>query len=69
MATITSGTTTKLEALLKSGQVTDKTWITIYNAEGKFLTRGHWFEDKVLEYSEKLGKVFYKPGGWMIKLT
>lgn len=61
MTSIKSGDTVKLETLIRSGQVNDKTWITVYDKDQKFRARGHWFEDKVLEQGEKFGKVFAKP--------
>ena len=45
-----------LQELICSGDINDKTGIAIYSAEGKFLCRGKWYEDKVLEYSEQFGK-------------
>lgn len=69
MATIKSGDTVKLETLIRSGQVDDRTWITIYDKDKKFGVRGHWFEDKILEQGEKFGKVFMKPGNsWLFIL-
>ena len=70
MASIKSGGTVKLETLLKSSQINDRTWITIYDKDKKFGVRGHWFEDKVLEHSEAFGKVFMKPGNsWLFILA
>lgn len=51
----------KLSTLLKSGQINDKSIITIYDHFGKYIARGAWYEDKVLEYSERYGKA-YKSG-------
>lgn len=66
MAGIKTGDAVKLETLIKSGQVNDKTWITVYDKDQKFRVRGHWFEDKVLELGEKFGKVYVKPNNsWL----
>ena len=56
MKIINSDTPTKLATLIKSGEVDDKTRICIYDKDGKFLLRGAWYEDKVLEYSERFGE-------------
>ena len=46
----------KLYELIVSGDIHDKTKIAIYDPEGKYLYRGRWYEDKVLEYGECYGK-------------
>lgn len=70
MAGIKSGDTVKLETLIRSGQINDKTWITIYDKDKKFVLRGHWFEDRMLEQCEKFGKVFMRPGNsWLFRQT
>ena len=48
---------TRLDSLLlESDAVNDKTLISIYDTDGSFLVRGHWYEDKVLTYSKCFGK-------------
>ena len=56
MKIINSNAPTKLATLIKSGGVDDKTRICIYDKDSKFLLRGAWYEDKVLDYSERFGK-------------
>ncbi len=61
---LNSGVTTRLAALIKSGEIDDRTLINIYDREGKFLLRGAWYEDKVLEYSERFGKATKRLSGF-----
>lgn len=56
MKYIDTNTTVRLRNLIISGDISDKTEITIYTNDGKFLCRGKWYEDKVLEYGECFGK-------------
>lgn len=60
---INTGKVIRLATLIKSGEINDKSIICIYDAEGKFLVQGAWYEDKVLEYSEKLGKASKRASG------
>ena len=54
---IDSEKVTRLDSLLlESNEINDKTTISIYDADGSFLVRGHWYEDKVLTYSKCFGK-------------
>ena len=66
MKIVNSDTPTKLATLIKSGEVDDKTWICIYDKDGKFLLRGAWYEDKVLDYSERFGKATKRPSGFSV---
>ena len=56
MNLINTEKTCSLRSLIISGDITDKTHITIYSAEGKFLCRGKWYEDKILDYGEEFGR-------------
>ena len=58
---INTGATVKLNALIISSDITDKTVIQVFDQEGKFLTKGNWFQDHVLNYSDRFG-VATKPG-------
>lgn len=51
----------KLSTLIKSGQINDSSIIQIFDNFGNFLTRGAWYSDSVLEYTERFGKAT-KPG-------
>ena len=53
--------TVALGDLIKSEDVTDKTIIQVFDAEGKFMTKGNWYQDNLLEYSEAKG-IARKPG-------
>lgn len=55
-ALINSGKRIKLEQLYRSREINDKSIICVYDAEGKFLARGSWFEDRILQYSEEWGE-------------
>ena len=61
MNLIGAGKICSLQDLILSDATNDKTQIAIYNAEGKFVTRGKWYSDQVLAYAERFGKA-YKAG-------
>lgn len=52
---------TKLSDLIMSEDVSDRSIIHIYDAEGKFLAKGHWFQDQILDYADYIGQAT-KPG-------
>lgn len=52
---------TKLSDLILSDDVSDRSIIHIYDAEGKFLAKGHWFQDQILDYAGRTGQAT-KPG-------
>ena len=56
MKYINTESTCSLRSLIISGDITDKTQITIYSADGKFICRGQWYEDKILDYGEMIGR-------------
>ena len=56
MSIINTDKTVSLRSLICSGQIGEKTHITIYDEAGSFICRGRWYEDKVLEYGECFGK-------------
>ena len=56
MKHINTDTLIQLRTLIVSGDINDKTEIAIYDAEGKFICRGKWYEDKVLVFGERFGK-------------
>ena len=58
---INTGNTIKLKALMVSSDITDKTIIHVDDHEGKFLTKGNWFQDNVEDYADRFG-VATKPG-------
>lgn len=52
---------TQLSDLIMSEEVSDRTIIRIYDAEGKFLAKGNWFQDQILDYAGRTGQAT-KPG-------
>lgn len=52
---------TKLSDLILSEEVSDRTIIRIYDADGRFLAKGNWFHDQVLDYADYIGQAT-KPG-------
>ena len=63
MKYIKTETLIRLKELIVSGDIRDKTEIAIYDRDGKFLCRGKWYEDKVLEYGERYGKAHKRGTG------
>ena len=51
----------KLSALIMSEVISDKTIIRIYDSDGSFLAKGNWFQDQILNYSDRFGQAT-KPG-------
>lgn len=56
MTLINTDKVCSLQELIMSDETNDKTQIAIYDTEGKFICRGEWFTDKVLNYAERFGK-------------
>lgn len=52
---------TKLSDLIMSEEVSDRSIIHIYDTDGKFLAKGHWFQDQILDYAGRTGQAT-KPG-------
>lgn len=61
MKAIGTGAIIKLSTLIKSAEINDKSQIAIYDRSGKYLARGAWYEDKILEFTECFG-LAYKTG-------
>lgn len=61
MKAIGTGAIIKLSTLIKSTEINDKSLIAIYDRTGKYLVRGAWYEDKILEFTERFGQA-YKAG-------
>lgn len=63
-----SGKRTRLSALIKDGSITDETTIKVYNSQtGRCLAAGNWFQDWVLDYSEKFGHANSVGGGAIVR--
>ncbi len=58
---LNTGKVVKLESLMQSEDITDKTVIQIFDQNGQFVTQGNWFQDNVLEYTSAVG-IATKPG-------
>lgn len=56
MKHINTDTVVRLRSLIVSGDINDKTSIAIYDADGKFVCRGKWYQDQVLDNGERFGK-------------
>ena len=52
---VNTGRTIKMSELMVSSDITDQSIITIFDADGKFLVEGNWFEDKILAYADCQG--------------
>lgn len=52
---LNTGKRIKLRSLIISGDIDDNTKIAIYTNDGKYICRGNWYEDKVLEHGEFFG--------------
>ena len=58
MKFIGTGAHLKLATLIRNQEITDKSIIAVYDKDGKFLARGAWYEDKILEYNERYGRAY-----------
>lgn len=52
---INTGRVINLQALVMSEDIHDKSIIQVFDHEGKFLTKGNWFQDNVLAYADRFG--------------
>ena len=52
---INSRKAVRLATLIKSGEIGDRDIIQIFNADGRFVTKGNWFQDNILEMSHFFG--------------
>ena len=48
---INTGKVAKLSDVVMSGDVGDRDIVKVYDAEGKFITKGNWFQDHVLDWA------------------
>lgn len=58
---LNTGSIIKLQTLIHSGEAEDKNIIQIFDESGVFVTKGNWFQDNILEYTEAKG-IATKPG-------
>lgn len=52
---VNTGKRVALETLILSGDISDVTFISIFDAEGKLISAGRWYEDRILRYTQRLG--------------
>lgn len=52
---LNTGKAVKLESLVKSEDITDEYVIQIFDQNGQFITKGNWFQDNILEYTNAVG--------------
>ena len=64
---INTGRIVRLSSLIKSGDISDKSIIQIYDTEGKFITRGNWYQDNVLGWCDRFGKATKGGTGLTVK--
>lgn len=58
---LNTGNAVTMGALIQSSDIGDKEIIQIFDKDGTFLTKGNWFQDNVLEYTQAMG-IATKPG-------
>lgn len=52
---VNTGSAICLSQLMTSTDITDQSIISIFDADGKLLAKGNWYEDKILAYADKHG--------------
>lgn len=52
---INTGEVVKLSDLIESEDIDDRSIIKVYNADGKFVTKGNWFQDHILDWVGSYG--------------
>lgn len=52
---INRGETISLATLILSGDIDESNVIAIYDEDGKFIAKGKWYEDNILEWSDYWG--------------
>lgn len=53
---INNGKPVKLRSLIVSGEIKDGTIIDIFDSQGRFVCKGHWYEDRILAFGERIGR-------------
>lgn len=66
MKAINSDEIVTLAALIMSEEIEDRTLISVFDPEGKLLARGCWYEDKMLAYSERIGRARQADGSRIV---
>ena len=49
---------TELRTMLMSGEIDEKTIIHIMDRRGRHVTTGYWYNDRILDFAEKLGRAY-----------
>lgn len=52
---IGSGNVVRLRTLIASGEINDYTILEIYDPVGRLISRGHWYQDRVLDLKNIFG--------------
>lgn len=58
---LNTGRIVTMEALIQSGEIGDKETVQIFRKDGTFITKGSWFKDNILSYTQATG-IATKPG-------
>lgn len=59
----------KLSTLICNGKIRDESIIQIYDANGCFITRGHWYQDNILNWGEHRGIAHRMGAGFSISFN
>lgn len=52
---VNTGATIRLSELVTSEDVSDDTIINIFESDGSFVARGHWYDDRILNQCHRMG--------------
>ena len=52
---INTGKVVTLGKLIISGDIEDKSRVEVFRADGTFVCRGNWYQDQVLNFTERKG--------------
>ena len=52
---LNTGRTVRLASLIMSSDILDEHIINIFDQDGRFITKGNWYQDNVLAYTSRFG--------------
>lgn len=64
---INTGKVIELGELIISGDLEDKNMVEIFDADGKFVCRGNWFQDHILDFVNETGTATKAGTGLTVK--
>jgi hypothetical protein len=64
---INTGKIIKLGELITSGDIGDKNMVEVFNKDGKFICRGNWFQDQILDFINETGAATKAGTGLTVK--